>query len=174
MRATVAPKKIHLQEKSMRGRTTWPCSAELQIRARGISFPAWGCLTSRNLRAQSARPRDPFGILFNLSLSLYRICTATADGETKSILYPPTLYATRIGRIYFPGAPQRFFSKRAWPSVSPSRKRANSTLSLFRVERCSRLSSSRLSRLVSLEACVISLEEMLRHDKIHDPTSSSM
>lgn len=27
-----APKKIHLQEKSMRGRSTWPCPTQLQIR----------------------------------------------------------------------------------------------------------------------------------------------
>jgi len=75
-------------KKNLWGRSTSPTRAKCRYAAR-ISFPGRGCLNSRNLRAQStARPRYPFGILFNLSLSLYRICSATVDGETKSILYP--------------------------------------------------------------------------------------
>lgn len=75
-----------------------------------ISFPVREAAQPfRNLRAQStARPRYPFGILFNLSLSLYRICPTT---EKRSLFFIP---AARIACIYFPGTSQRFLSvKRA-------------------------------------------------------------
>lgn len=87
------PRRKSICKENLWERSTSPTRAKCRYAAR-ISFPGRGCLTSRNLRAQStARPRYPFGILFNLSLSLYRICLATADEETKSILYPCCAHA---------------------------------------------------------------------------------
>lgn len=67
------PRRKSICKKNLWGRSTSSTRAKCRYAA-GISFPGRSSLTSRNLRAQStARPRYPFGILFNLSLSLYRI-----------------------------------------------------------------------------------------------------
>jgi len=80
-----------------------------------ISSPCRGCLTSRNLCALStARPRYPSSILFNLSLSLYRICPVTARRETKSILYPGS--ANRLYMFPERAAVRSPSSRRAEPS----------------------------------------------------------
>lgn len=138
------PRRKSICKKNLWERSTSPTRAKCRYAAR-ISFPGRGCLNSRNLRAQSTpRPRYPFGILFNLSLSLYRICSATVDGETKSILYPTCMHARLV----------HFSDTIATISLAQALSRRNKTNKTFCFALRKASSSSFLKNyLVTLSSC---------------------
>lgn len=97
-------RKIYLQEKSMRGPLlqldqTADTGRESVFRVEVVTFLVTFVLNRRR------DPRYPFGILFNLSLSLYRICPATVSTEKPSLFFIPA--SARAIRVYI-------FSRRSY------------------------------------------------------------